>query len=225
MTTISTIIDWNSKDKEASTMRELIEPLTQDNINTTDMLSKAILLGKLSAQKSDYKKDIAPIIAKVLNEQLVMEPKTAHIGKRTSSSNIPDTASLLEASSYVPELSTKYNTIYDALQRRIAEQKKDGSRGSTQDTINVIKSLTRFISVNPIEKDEMKINTLIGKKELPTITLAKNDPFLIQKMQANLSTIDHTADVKMSSDSKLKSYYDMTMSYFLAAKDIPARYE
>jgi hypothetical protein len=48
-----------------------------------------------------------------------MEPKTAHIGKNTTYNNITDTAYLLEASSYVPELTNKYSTIYDALQRWI----------------------------------------------------------------------------------------------------------
>jgi hypothetical protein len=128
MNTISAIIDRDKTDQEAATMRELIAPLTQANNNTTDMLSKAILLGKLSQQKISYKNDIATIIAKVLNEQLVMEPKTAHIGKTTSYNNIIDTAYLLKASSYVPELTNKYGTIYDALQRWIAEQKQDGSR-------------------------------------------------------------------------------------------------
>ncbi|MEI6673324.1 MAG: hypothetical protein WCL02_08725 [bacterium] len=62
----------------------------------------------------------------LLNNQLVMEPKTAHIGKYTSYENILATAYFLEASSYIPEFMAKNTVIYDALQRWIAEQKKNG---------------------------------------------------------------------------------------------------
>jgi len=128
METISAITDRNSEDKEALTMRELVSPLTKEYQDTTQLLNKALLLGKLSKNNESYKKDIADILTKVLNEELVMEPKTAHIGKNTSSNNIINTAYLLQASTYVPQLTNKYSSIYDALQRWIGEQKKDGSR-------------------------------------------------------------------------------------------------
>lgn len=225
MTTISAILDRDPQDKETLTMRELVAPVTKDNNDTTDMLSKAILLGKLSIQKESYKTDIKDIITKVLNEQLVMEPRTAHIGRDTSYNNIIDTAYLLQASTYTPELNNKYSAIYDALQRRIAQQKKDWSRWSTQDTVNVIQSLTRFISANPIPQNKIDIDTLIGKDKLQQVSLAKDDPFTSHKQKVDLSKINNNADIQMSSDSQSKSYYDITMSYFLPAKDIPARYE
>jgi hypothetical protein len=90
-----------------------------------------------------------------------MEPKTAHIGKYTTYGNALDTAYFLEASTYAPELITKNTVIYDALQRWIAEQKKNGAWGSTQETIEVIKSLTRFISTNPVSSKRMNITTMI----------------------------------------------------------------
>lgn len=225
MTTISAILDRDSQDKETLTMRDLIDPLTKDSNDTTDILKKAILLGKLSIQKESYKTDIKNIVTKVINEQLVMEPRTAHIGRDTSSDNIIDTAYLLQASTYAPELNSKYSTVYDALQRWIAEQKKDWSRGSTQDTVNVIESLTRFISTNPIPQSKIDIDTLIGKQTLQKISLAKDDPFTSQKQSIDITKINNNADIQMSSDSQSKSYYDITMSYFLPAKDIRARYE
>jgi len=225
MITISSIADRDIKDKELLTMWELIAPLTKDNKDTSDMLYKAILLWKLSQQNISYKNEIAPIISTVLNEQLVMEPKTAHIGKNTTYNNITDTAYLLEASSYIPELTNKYSTIYDALQRWIWQQKQDGSRWSTQDTVNVIRSLTRFISVNPISKDKINIDTLIWKKQLTQISLAQDEPFITQKIDTSLEDINHKSDINIKSDSKSKSYYDITMSYFIPAKDIQARYQ
>ena len=57
-----------------------------------------------------------------------MEPKTAHIGKYTSDNNALDTAYFLEASSYVPTMMSNNAAIYQALERRIAEQKQDGQR-------------------------------------------------------------------------------------------------
>jgi hypothetical protein len=57
-----------------------------------------------------------------------MEPKTAHIGKYSSYGNALDTAYFLEASSYVPTMMSNNEAIYQALERRIAEQKKDGQR-------------------------------------------------------------------------------------------------
>lgn len=56
-----------------------------------------------------------------------MEPKTAHIGRDTSYGNNLDTAYFLEASTYDPEFMAQNTVIYEALQRWIAEQKKNGS--------------------------------------------------------------------------------------------------
>ena len=154
-----------------------------------------------------------------------MEPKTAHIGKYSSYGNILDTAYFLEASSYVPGVIAENTVIYDALQRRIAEQKKNGQWGSTQDTIRVMRSLTRFISVNPIPAKTMTIATSIGSALFPEVKLFKDDPFAIKTIQADIASITHQSDITMKSDAKEKSYYDVTMNYFVPAKDVASRDE
>ena len=63
-----------------------------------------------------------------MNNQLVMEPKTAYIGKYSSYQNILYTAYFLEASTYAPEFISEHTVIYEALQRWLAEQKKNGMR-------------------------------------------------------------------------------------------------
>jgi hypothetical protein len=48
---------------------------------------------------------------------------------------------------------------------------------------------------------------------------------MTQKIDTNLADINHKSDINIKSDSKSKSYYDITMSYFIPAKDIQARYQ
>jgi len=56
-----------------------------------------------------------------------MEPKTAHIGKYNSYDNVLDTSYFLEAITYAPDFMKKNTIIIQALQRRLAEQKQNGS--------------------------------------------------------------------------------------------------
>jgi hypothetical protein len=143
---LSTLIDWDAKDKEVRTMRELLEPSTKNTKLLSEKLSQSIFLGKLSQQESSYTKRLTTLLTEIINEELVMNPRTAYIGKKQGSSNISYTASLIEAMSYAPVFTEKNIVIHEALQRWLVAQKKNGSWGSTQDTVHVIKALNRALS-------------------------------------------------------------------------------
>ena len=220
METISAIIDFTPGDTSASKMWELVTPYIKDNTSAILLTKKAILLGKLWQTKQ-----VTELLNTVLKNQLVMEPKTAHIGKYSSYDNIFNTAYFLEASTYAPEFMTKNSVIFDALQRWIAEQKQNGSRWSSQETIEVIKSLTRFISINPVSAKTMKITTTIWSTKFADATLPKDDPFAIKSTQTDIANISHQSKITIKSDSKDLAYYDITMNYFLPAQDVASRDE
>lgn len=220
MDIISAIIDFAPSDHTAKKMLELIDPYLQDNLSITSITKKAMLLGKLGNTK-----DATTILTTLLNNQLVMEPKTAHIGKYSTYDNMLHTAYFLEASSYLPTMIQENSTIYQALERWIAEQKKNGQRWSSQDTISVVRSLTRFIQANPIANTTMKLSTQIWSTKFTDVTLPKNDPFVMKRLATDIAKIDHSATVTMWSDSKETAYYDLTLTYFVPAKDSTSRDE
>lgn len=218
--TISALMDFSPSDTSTLKMWELIKPYMKDNISLLSAVKQAIILGKLW-----QKKEASKVVNTLLNNQLVMEPKTAHIGKYTSYENILATAYFLEASSYIPEFMAKNTVIYDALQRWIAEQKKNGQWWSTQDTIAVIKSLTRFISANPISTQKMKVSTHIWSTTFADMILAKDDPFASKTVETYLAKIAHQSKITIQSDTKDLAYYDITMNYFVPAQDVQSRDE
>ncbi len=220
MDVISAILDFSPSDSSAKKMRELIKPYIKDNLSIASATKEAVLLGKLGNTK-----DATTLLTTLLNNQLVMEPKTAHIGKYSSYNNALDTAYFLEASSFVPVMIQDNAAIYQALERWIAEQKKNGQRWSSQDTISVIKSLTRFLEANPIANTTMKLSTQIWSTKFAEQTLPKDDPFVMKKLMTDIAKINHTATVTMQSSSKEAAYYDLTMTYFVPAQDITSRDE
>ena len=104
-------------------MRELVSKYLPQNMSVDMMLKQALILGKLEKEQS-----VEKILTTVLNNQLVMEPRTAHIGKYSSYDNITNTAYFLAASTYAPKFMKEHQAIYENMQRWIAEQKKNGLR-------------------------------------------------------------------------------------------------
>lgn len=220
MDTISAIFSFSPSDTSIPKMWELIDPYLNDDQWLSFLLKKSLLLWKLWK-----KKEAKTILSAILKNQLVMEPKTAHIGKNAYYGNVLDTAYFLESSSYVPDMIKENWVIYEWLQRWIAEQKKNGMWWSAQDTISVVRSLSRFVTVNPIPEKTMTIDTIIGSTKLWSVTLAKDDPFGIKKLNVDLSKVSHKSLIEMTSSNITAPYYDLTMTYFLAAKNVPARDE
>jgi uncharacterized protein YfaS (alpha-2-macroglobulin family) len=222
---LSALIDWNPKDWEIATMRELLQPSFQETKSLQSKLHQALFLGKLSEQKESYKKVLNALLSDIIKEDLVMNPRTAYIGKKSTERMVGNTAIFIEAMSFSSEFREKYPAIADALQRRIVSQKKNGLWGSTQDTVNVIRGVSSMVSHTEIIPEEVKIATDIANKSLEQSILKKGDPFAIATIKTSLSEIAHTADLTMRSNTNKKTYYDIGISYFLPAKTIEARYE
>ena len=89
----------------------------------------------------------------------------------------------------------------------------------------MIQSLTTFLTANPVPDKTMTIKTMIGANTFDAETLPKNDPFVNKTLTTDLSKIDHQAKITMQSSSKDSSYYNISMMYFLPAKDVPSRDE
>jgi hypothetical protein len=71
----------------------------------------------------------------------------------------------------------------------------------------------------------MNITTMIWSDKFPELTLPKDDPFVITSFQTDMAKIAHQSQITMQSDTKDKSYYDITMNYFLPAQDVASRDE
>jgi len=57
------------------------------------------------------------------------------------------------------------------------------------------------------------------------VTLPKDDPFVIKTIQTDISKIAHQSTISMKDSSQDPAYYDVTMTYFLPAKDVPSKDE
>ncbi len=155
----------NPSDYEAYKMYQIVlDEIRKNNVETNKdtpsgiytygvdwSLSYARLLLELSKltevnddEKMKRKTEAQDIIRKVGNENIVNNPRGSFIGRSGAYSRLSNTLGFIETVTLLGgESLREHQTIIDQMTRWVMDQKsKDGSWGSTYDTLSVIKSIT-----------------------------------------------------------------------------------
>lgn len=228
---IDSLLTYNANDYEAYKMRKLISLPQEDNSTLsikTLVIAKLIKLTALSqSEKDDLKKQAIENVNKVINEQLVYNPKWAFIWKSDSYSRIQNTSRFIQAVSEVWLDNFKdIEPIIDNCIRRIMSQKQNGSFGTTQDNIVLINALTSYLNAS----GELNGVDLLAKINLNDQLIADqkiDDTNKLENFSKNLAINNLQANnifnVQKSGTGNI--YYDLTLSYYLPIQDLQPRDE
>lgn len=228
---IDAILEYNSNDYEAYKMWKLISFKDEDiGIKITKIWTIAKLLNVNAISENDKKalKDEAiKTTNSIIAEYLVYNPRWAFLGKDNNNSRIINTANFIWVVSDIWLSNFKdIEQIIDNMNRWIISEKKNWSFGSTQDSITVIKNLTKYI-VSSGELKDLKSN----------IKVILNSEIIDEKNIDDKNKLDSYQIIiwwnklKVQNDfiiNKLwngKVYYDLSLSYYLPLDKVKARDE
>lgn len=228
---IESILSYNSNDYEAYKMYKLLDLKNED---TSSQLKKSIVIANLlkikslnETEKNTLKSEIDKSINKVINDDLVYNPRWAYIGKSSSYSRIENTSMLLKILSILwkNEISNSAYII-ENLNRWIISQKKNWSFGSTQDNIYVLDWITNYM----ISSDELKninedVKLKLNWNNIDEKIYNDKNKLEVSSKSIDLNSLKNNNTLNISKTWNWSVYYDLSMDYFLTGKDIEARDE
>ncbi|MDD2908711.1 MAG: MG2 domain-containing protein [Candidatus Gracilibacteria bacterium] len=241
---ISAILTKDPSDYEAYKMYKLIDTKNDElsfKINELSVISKLLNNKNISDKdKTTLKTEAISLTNKVIGEYIVYNPRGAFLGKDSFNSRILNTSEFIGAVSDIGLDNFKdVGQIIDNMNRWIISQKKDGSFGSTQETIQVIKNMTKYIissgelknlnsnikiSLNGEIIDEKDIN---DKNKLDTYMKAISGDKVNAGGRENALgyKLKVQNDFTINKSGNGKVYYDLALSYYLPIEKVQSRDE
>ncbi|MDD3262384.1 MAG: MG2 domain-containing protein [Candidatus Absconditabacteria bacterium] len=196
------------------------------------LLSQALMLAKLSQNTNLSKKeqdgvleDAKKILQKVQNNDLVVNPRDAYIGKEAYTNRIKQTSQMIEAIFMLDKsYATQQEQTTEMMIKWLAGQKKRGGFGSTTDTILVMKAMISYLEFSPIPQKTRIAKLVLDDKVVHQDTLKAKDKFTIYSKTFDFSELSkkNTFALQVETGSV---YYDLTLSYYLPSQEILERDE
>lgn len=228
---INAILSYDPSDYEAYKMWKLIN---LNNKNNSTELEKAKVIGKLlkveqitNEEKEILEKQAKDIVDKILNEELVFNPKWAYLWQSSYYSRFRNTVSLLDAVSQVwLEKFSDIEKIIDNINRWIISRKDSWSYWSTQDNIAFIKAITNYLEASWELKDinyflKLKLNSEIIEEQ----KFDDTNKLEVYTKILNLDNLKDSNSFVVEKQWNWTVYYDLNLSYYKDANDIKARDE
>lgn len=231
LSAIEAIQTYNVDDYETYKMYKLLEIKSDD---TSSILKKAIITANLlniktlsAEDKTTLKNELKKDINKILNNELVYNPRGAYIWKSSNFTRLENTAMLLKVISLLWEKEIKNSSfIIDNLNRWIIGQKKDWSFWSTQDNIYVIDAITNYILTSGELKDinfDTKIK--LNSDNVDEKVFNDKNKLEVYSKYLDLWILNDKNTLNISKTWSWKIYYDLSMSYYLPSKEVESRDE
>ncbi|MDD2486750.1 MAG: MG2 domain-containing protein [Candidatus Gracilibacteria bacterium] len=228
---INSILSYNKDDYEAFKMWKLIDMKDTEistKIEKLIAISKIIKISSLTQiDKENLVKQGNDIIDNILNNSLSYNPRGAFISKDSSSSRLQNTSKFIEAIhlfGYKDLL--KIAPITQNLISWTMSEKKDGSFGSTQDNIIVIKSIISFIEATGELKDtNMDFKISLNTEQFLSKKIDNSNKLEVFSKNLTGDKLQKSNTLDFSKVGNGKIYYDMTFSYFVSTDKVEARDE
>lgn len=228
---IEAIQKYDNTDYETLKMYKLLE-IKEDDISS--ILQNAFVVADLSKIKSlsseekhELNNKVNKSIQKIINNELVYNPRWAYIWRTNWYSRVENTSMLLKVISLLWEKEVDNSAyIIENLNRWLISQKKDGNFGSTQDNNKVIDAISYYMSTS----EELKNISFNAKIKLNSNIIDEKIVNDKNKLEVFSKVIDikNLKDQNILNISKIwngKVYYDLSMDYFLPSKNVEARDE
>lgn len=243
------VLASNPSDYEAYKMyqivlREIEKNNAETNKDTTTgiyaygvdwSLSYARLLLELSsltevndAEKMKLKSEAQDIIRKVGNENIVNNPRGSFIGRSGAYSRLSNTLGFIETVTLLGgETLREHQTVIDQMTRWVMDQKsKDGSWGSTYDTVSVIKSITATEKLTwELRNVDLASTLSLDGTVLESQTVNSKNKLEVFTKSLTLDALKDTSLLRFEKTGTGKVYYDIALEYALKASWLKPRDE
>jgi uncharacterized protein YfaS (alpha-2-macroglobulin family) len=202
----------SSKDPEV--VKEIEKMYHQTTTETTLAPSTRLLQARILT-KIGFRDYAIATITEILNDDLVMNSKGAFLEAGSLSQRVQYTSDLLSTLSTIGlEHFPKSSAIIDNIQRRLINQKSNGSFGSTQDTIKVIQAIAQYL-INGSFEVNFTSQLFLNTELLKSLTFAQTNKLQSSTTQIPFSALQPTNQLTLQHQGTGILYYDMTMKYYL----------
>ncbi len=194
-----------------------------------DLLIRLAALTRISGQeKSTLLIQAKSIIKRIVDENVVVNPRGAFIGRSESSSRLSNTLAFIDVIIRIggPD-ALQYQTILDQMTRWVMSEKKlDGSWGSTADTTAVVRSITgRERMTREVAGTHLQATVSLDSTVLDRENIGKENALAVFSTGLSLDRLQDDSVLHFEKVGTGRIYYDIALQYALKASSIKPRDE
>lgn len=230
---IDSLAHQSKNDYTPYKMRTLLKETKSKELERKNLqLSQVLMLIKLSKNSNISSKErdniwelAKEIIQKVQNDDLVVNPRDAYIGKEAYTNRVQQTAQMIESVFLLDKsYATQQEQTTEMMVKWLIGQRKLWWFGSTMDTISVIKAIISYIEFAPIPEKTRIAKLVLNDDVIHQETLKAKDKFTSYSKTLDFSKLNKTNVFALQVET-WSVYYDLTLSYYIPSKDVLERDE
>jgi uncharacterized protein YfaS (alpha-2-macroglobulin family) len=210
-------------------MRTLLKETKAKDLNQRKdlLLPQALMLANLSKNTNISNKErnnvleyAKNILQKVQNDDLVVNPRDAYIGKNAYTNRIQQTAQMIDAIFLLDKAyATEQEQTTEMMIKWLMSQKKKWWFGSTTDTILVMKAMISYLEFAPIPQKTRIAKLVLNDEVVHQETLKAKDKFTTYTKIFDFSELNKTNSFTLQVET-WAVYYDLTLSYYLPTQAV-----
>lgn len=229
LSAINALLDSKTEEKYAYKAFKTLE-YKEENFNNLDKLNYALLISKLiktditQEEKNILEKKALDILNKIITNNLVYNPRWAFIEWYSSTDM---TAKFIEVASNI--WLEKFEDIDEIIYKMIKylnSNKTESWYGSTQNNINVVKAVIKYLE-NSWELKNVKIiaNLKLNSTEIATQKIDNTNKLEVFNKNIELKDFKKQNDFVIEKNWSGNIYYDLVLNYYKDSRLIKARDE
>lgn len=184
---IDALARQSTNEYTAYKMRTLLQEKSKKELqNSPDLLlPQSLMLAHLSkntnlsaGERDTLLSDAKKNIQQVQNDDLVVNPREAYIGKSSSDNRVQQTAQMIQTIFLLDKsYATQQEQTTDLMIKWLLGQKKQGGFGSTIDTVTVIRSLVTYLEFSPVPETKRIAKLVLNDAVIKEETIKAKDKF------------------------------------------------
>ncbi|MEF2175972.1 MAG: MG2 domain-containing protein [Candidatus Absconditabacteria bacterium] len=224
---IHAILSYNPNYYEGYKMWKILTPNESIDYKFANLkvISKLIKMQDIKdEEKKTLKESFESNINNLINNNLIINPRGAYIDQGDGYNRLETTSEFIYlVSEYGLENFGDIQPIIDNMIRWIISQKNNGSFGSTQTNIKVIKSIISYIKRNGEIKDvDLNVDIMINGESVDSKAINNTNKLETFTKEIILSDLNEQNSFKINKTGSGNLYYDLNLTYYLPAKNIKA---
>lgn len=225
---------WRNEPYRTFIMNRL-SGIASDQNYTKDIATGSVLAHLAIALQSYGNSTVGTAVLRSLENRLSLDARGAYVANPLADSGLDYYETPAKRTALYVKARVAYKSegaLFDQILRWLRDaRKKDGSWGSTNETVTVLDALKDYLTWKPEAEAQFEISSSLGGKKIGGMTISKNNP--IREFSAFVPITDITSGTVVplvfakTADTKKDSrfYYEAELAYGLSGKDAPARDE
>ncbi len=181
-----------------------------------------------NAEKQSLNEKSRTLVRQVANEDIVTNPRGSFIGRSDAYTRLPNTLAFVEIVNMLgSDILSENQTILDQMNRWIISQKqRDGSWGSTADTLAVIRTITSTerLSGN-IRNTDLVASLSLDTQVIEKKSIGSGNVLETFTKSLSLDTLKDNSNIHFEKTGSGRLYYDIALEYILRASGMKSRDE